>query len=238
MSEYPKSFLELEKRIGYKFKNEKYLTEALTHSSFAHEEKLRHIERRCNERLEFLGDSVLSVTASEYLFSAYPDVDEGELTKMRAEIVCERALAGFANEISLGDYLYLGVGEEKNRGRESKSILSDAFEALLAAIFLDAGEDRDEIVRNFLLPFLKAELERLRISGQGNDSKTLLQQFIQQDSSAKLEYVTVSEKGPDHAKTFEVEVKMGNNVIGRGEGRTKKEAEQNAAREALTLFGK
>lgn len=238
MSEYPKSLGELEKRIGYKFKNEKYLTEALTHSSFAHEEKLRHIERRCNERLEFLGDSVLSVTASEYLFSAYPDVDEGELTKMRAEIVCERALAGFANEISLGDYLYLGVGEEKNRGRESKSILSDAFEALLAAIFLDAGEDRDEIVRNYLLPFLKAELERLRISGQGNDSKTLLQQFIQQDSSAKLEYVTVSEKGPDHAKTFEVEVKMGNNVIGRGEGRTKKEAEQNAAREALTLFGK
>lgn len=238
MSEYPKSFLELEKRIGYKFKNEKYLVEALTHSSFAHEEKLRHIERRCNERLEFLGDSVLSVTASEYLFSAYPDVDEGELTKMRAEIVCERALAGFANEISLGDYLYLGVGEEKNRGRESKSILSDAFEALLAAIFLDAGEYRDEIVRNYLLPFLKAELERLRTSGQGNDSKTLLQQFIQQDSSAKLEYVTVSEKGPDHAKTFEVEVKMGNNVIGRGEGRTKKEAEQNAAREALTLFGK
>ena len=238
MSEYPKSFEGLEKKIGYKFKNEQYLIEALTHSSYAHEEKLRHVERRCNERLEFLGDSVLSITASEYLFSNYKDVDEGELTRMRAEIVCERALAGFANEISLGDYLYLGVGEEKNHGRQSKSILSDAFEALLAAIYLDSGEERAETVRNYLLPFLKAELERLKSSGQGNDSKTLLQQFIQQDSSAKLEYVTVSEKGPDHAKTFEVEVKMGNNVIGRGEGRTKKEAEQNAAREALTLFGK
>lgn len=237
MSNLPKNSSELELRINYTFKNKGLLTEALTHSSYSNEQKLRKQLCRCNERLEFLGDSVLSITASEYLFALYED-DEGVLTKVRAEIVCERALAGFANQIGLGDYLLLGVGEEKNGGRESKSILSDAFEALLAAMYLDAGEDHAlATVAVFLLPFLKAEVARLEKKGRGHDYKTQLQQFIQQDSSAQLKYVTVAENGPDHAKTFIVEARMGSNIIGRGEGKTKREAEQNAACEALVLFG-
>ncbi len=237
MSEMPKNRAELEARIGYKFNNAELIETALTHSSFAHEQKLRKIPSTCNERLEFLGDSVLSIAASRLLFEKYKAHDEGDLTKMRAEIVCERALAGFAREIELGDYLYLGVGEEKNGGRESKSILSDAFEALLAAIYLDAGEDGMDAAERFVLPFLRKEIETVGNGGCGHDCKTRLQQFIQQDSSAQLRYVTVAEKGPDHAKTFEVEARMGSNIIGRGNGKTKREAEQNAAYEALRLFG-
>lgn len=238
MSELPKSIAELEARIGYKFNSQELIETALTHSSFAHEQKLRKIPSTCNERLEFLGDSVLSIAASRLLFERYRAHDEGDLTKMRAEIVCERALAGFAREIELGDYLYLGVGEEKNGGRESKSILSDAFEALLAAIYLDAKEDGMDAAERFVLPFLEKEIEAVgRSGGCGHDCKTRLQQFIQQDSSAQLCYVTVAEKGPDHAKIFEVEARMGSNIIGRGKGKTKREAEQNAAYEALLLFG-
>lgn len=238
MSELPKSRAELEARIGYKFNSQELIETALTHSSFAHEQKLRKIPSTCNERLEFLGDSVLSIAASRLLFEKYKAHDEGDLTKMRAEIVCERALAGFAREIGLGDYLYLGVGEEKNGGRESKSILSDAFEALLAAIYLDAKDDGMDAAERFVLPFLEKEIEAVgRSGGCGHDCKTRLQQFIQQDSSAQLCYVTVAEKGPDHAKIFEVEARMGSNIIGRGKGKTKREAEQNAAYEALLLFG-
>lgn len=237
MSEFPRPQSGLEKIINYKFKEPNYLTVALTHSSYSHEQKLRNRDSRCNERLEFLGDSVLALTAAELLFERYESRDEGDLTKMRAEIVCERALAGFAVKISLGEYLLLGVGEDKNGGRESKSILSDAFEALLAAMYLDAGEDGLAVAKSFLLPFLSGELDRLEKLGRGHDYKTQLQQFIQQDSSAKLDYVTVAEEGPDHNKTFWVEARMGSNIIGKGSGKTKREAEQNAAREALTLFG-
>ena len=238
MNEFPKSIAELEARIGYKFNSQELIETALTHSSFAHEQKLRKIPSTCNERLEFLGDSVLSIAASRLLFERYKAHDEGDLTKMRAEIVCERALAGFAREIGLGDYLYLGVGEEKNGGRESKSILSDAFEALLAAIYLDAKEDGMDAAERFVLPFLEKEIEIVGKSGGcGHDCKTRLQQFIQQDSSAQLCYVTVAENGPDHAKIFEVVARMGSNIIGRGKGKTKREAEQNAAYEALRLFG-
>lgn len=238
MVEFPKKQEELEARIDYKFKNKQLLTEALTHSSYSHEQQIKHIDRRCNERLEFLGDSVLSIIASEYLFEKYRDKDEGILTKMRAEIVCERALADFAVQIELGDYLNLGVGEARNGGRINKSILSDAFEALLAAIYLDAEDHLAKAtVSKFLLPFLIKQVERVERVGRGHDYKTQLQQFIQQDSSAKLEYVTVHEKGPDHAKIFEVEARMGSNIIGKGNGKTKREAEQEAAREALVLFG-
>ena len=237
MSELPKNSAELEARIGYRFKNGKYLTEALTHSSFSHEQKLRKIDSKCNECLEFLGDSVLSLVASRLLFERYSDRDEGVMTKIRAEIVCERALAGFAREIGLGDYLLLGVGEEKNGGRESKSILSDAFEALLAAVYLDSGDEWLTVIEPFLVPFLVAEIERTEKAGRGHDFKTQLQQFIQQDSSAQLCYATVGEHGPDHDKTFEVEARMGSNIIGRGVGKTKREAEQAAAMEALKLFG-
>ena len=237
MNLLPKPLSELEGKVGYSFKNIKLLKTAMTHSSYSNEHRAKEPDSRCNERLEFLGDSVLSIITSEYLFEKFRDRDEGDLTKMRAEVVCERALAGFARKIGLGDYLLLGVGEDKNGGRNNKSLLSDAFEALLAAIYLDAGENGDERVREFLLPFISKELDALLKKGQGKDYKTLLQQFLQQDGASNLTYVAVSEKGPDHAKTFEVEARMGSNIIGRGSGRTKKDAEQNAAREALSLFG-
>ena len=237
MNLMPKPLSELENKINYKFKNQGLLKTAMTHSSYSNEHKGKDPDCRCNERLEFLGDSVLSIITSEYLFEKFRDRDEGDLTKMRAEVVCERALAGFARKISLGEYLYLGVGEDKNGGRDNKSLLSDAFEALLAAIYLDAGETGHDTVREFLLPHVSAELDRLLEKGQGKDYKTLLQQFLQQDGAANLSYVPISESGPDHAKTFEVEARMGSNIIGHGKGRTKKDAEQSAAKEALALFG-
>lgn len=237
MSELPRKISELEARLEHKFNNPELIRTALTHSSYSHEQRVKRIDCRCNERLEFLGDSVLSIIASEYLFDSFRDGDEGDLTKLRAEIVCERALAGYAREIGLGDYIRLGIGEEKNGGRESKSILSDAFEAVLAAVYLDSGDHGKAEVSKFLLPFLEAEVGKTEKAGRGHDFKTQLQQFIQQDSSAELEYVIVSEKGPDHCKIFEAEARMGSNIIGRGEGKTKREAEQMAAKEALKLFG-
>ena len=233
----PKPLLELENKIGYGFENTELIKTAMTHSSYSNEHRSKEPACRCNERLEFLGDSVLSIITSEYLFEKFRDRDEGDLTKMRAEVVCERALAGFARKIDLGDYLLLGVGEDKNGGRDNKSLLSDAFEALLAAMYIDAGENGHETVKKFLLPFISVEIDRLLEHGQGKDYKTLLQQFLQQDGAANLTYVPVAEKGPDHAKTFTVEARMGSNIIGRGSGKTKKDAEQNAAMEALKLFG-
>ncbi len=227
----------LEERIGYKFKDSGLLTRALTHSSYSNESGMRNHHLFCNERLEFLGDSVLSIITSNYLFKNFADCPEGELTRMRAEVVCERALSGYADVIGLGGYLLLGVGEEKNNGRQRKSILADAFEALLAAIYLDAGEDGMATVEGFLLPFIVSEIELVRKKGSFNgDPKTLLQQFVQQAEGDFLEYAVVGESGPDHMKTFRVEARLNSNVIGRGEGRSKREAEQNAAREALKLF--
>ena len=227
----------LEERIGYKFKDSDLLTRALTHSSYSNESGMRNHHLFCNERLEFLGDSVLSIITSNYLFKNFTDCPEGELTRMRAEVVCEKALSGYADVIGLGGFLLLGVGEEKNNGRQRKSILADAFEALLAAIYLDAGEDGMTMVEGFLLPFIKSEIELVRKKGSFNgDPKTLLQQFVQQAEGDFLEYAVVGESGPDHMKTFKVEARLNSNVIGRGEGRSKREAEQNAAREALKLF--
>ena len=156
---------------------------------------------------------------------------------MRAEVVCERALSAYAESIGLGEHLLLGVGEEKNNGRKRKSILADAFEALLAAIYLDSGKDGMDTVEVFLMPFIKNEIENVRKKGSFNgDPKTLLQQFVQQAEGDFLEYEVVGESGPDHMKSFKVEARLNSNVIGRGEGRSKREAEQNAAREALKLF--
>ncbi len=235
---FPESTDKLEAAIGYEFKNKKILIEALTHSSYANELKAsKKISVPCNERLEFLGDSVLSIVVSEHLYSAYGDFPEGELTKMRAAIVQSAALAGYAAEIKLGDYLYLGRGEEKTNGRSRQSLLENAFEALLAAIYLDAGERGMNEVRAFLLPHVKKELVKINSKGIHSDCKTELQQLIQQAEGDFLEYVTVGESGPDHRKIFEVEARLNSNVIGRGKGRTKREAEQNAAAEALRLFG-
>lgn len=227
----------LEERIGYKFKNRSLLERALTHSSYSNESGMKNHHLYCNERLEFLGDSVLSLITSNYLFSKFEDCPEGELTRMRAEVVCERALAGYSEKIELGKYLLLGIGEERNNGRSRKSILADAFEALLAAIYIDAGENGMETVKEFLLPFICAEIENIgKSKGFGGDPKSLLQQFVQQAEGDFLEYIVVGQSGPDHMKTFRVEAHLNSNVIGRGEGRSKREAEQNAAMEALKLF--
>ena len=227
----------LEEAIGYSFKDKELLERALTHSSYSNELGLKNHHIYCNERLEFLGDSVLSLITSRYIYLNFADRPEGELTRMRAEVVCERALSGYANAIGLGKYLLLGIGEEKNNGRQRKSILADAFEALLAAIYLDAGEDGTETVRGFLLPFLVKEIEAIGKShGFNGDPKSLLQQFVQQAEGDFLEYIVVGQSGPDHMKTFKVEARLNSNVIGRGKGRSKREAEQNAAKEALELF--
>ena len=227
---------QLEKKIGYVFSDKTILEEALTHSSYSNELNQRHIKRNCNERLEFLGDSVLSIIVSEYLYEEYKFEPEGKLTNRRRELVCEKALARYANELGLGEYLMLGKGEDKNGGRNNKSILADAFEALLAAIYLDAGDQGKACVHKFLMPFVKEEIEIFSISGETIDYKTLLQQFTQQTDGELPEYVEISESGPDHMKKFEVEVRLNHNVIGKGVGRTKKEAEQNAASEACKLF--
>ena len=228
---------ELEAIIGYEYKNKELLRTALTHSSYANELKARKKSAECNERLEFLGDSVLSIIVSEYLFERYASSPEGELTKFRAAVVQSGALASYARRISLGEFLYLGVGEEKNDGRERQSNLENAFEALLAAIYIDADAEGKAIVKEFLLPFVKDEIKRVSDTGLHRDYKTELQQLIQQAEGDFLEYVTVGESGPDHKKTFSVEARLNSNVIGKGIGKTKREAEQNAAKGALELFG-
>ena len=225
-----------EGKIKYQFRDKMLLQRALTHSSYSNESGARNHHLLCNERLEFLGDSVLSLITSRYIYREFPDCPEGELTRMRAEVVCERALSGYSEKIGLGKYLLLGIGEEKNQGRHRKSILADAFEALLAAIYIDAGEGGFAECERFLLPFVKEEIASLRTSGFSADAKTMLQQFVQQAEGDFLEYVTVGESGPDHMKVFCVEARLNSNVIGRGEGRSKRAAEQNAAKEALKLF--
>jgi ribonuclease-3 len=225
----------LEGAIGYTFKDKRILKEALTHSSYAHELKSKRIDVSCNERLEFLGDSVLSIVTSEYLFSKYSELPEGDLTHIRAALVQSNALAKYARGIELGQFLYVGHGEEKNR--DQQSILEDAFEALLAAIYLDAGENGLDEIRRFLLPIIKKELEENDPRMMCTDAKTELQQLTQISDGATPAYKVVGESGPDHQKVFEVEVMLNSNVIGRGKGRSKREAEQNAAREALKLFG-
>ncbi len=226
----------LEGKTGHDFRDKMLLQKALTHSSYSNESGARNHHLLCNERLEFLGDSVLSIITSKYLYETFPDSPEGELTRMRAELVCERALSSYAHKIELGQYILLGIGEEKNNGRERKSILADAFEALIAAIYLDSGEDGFDNVQKFLLPFIQDEIKSLGKTGFSADPKTALQQFVQQAEGDFLEYVIVGESGPDHMKEFFVEARLNSNVIGRGKGRSKREAEQAAAREALALF--
>ena len=226
----------LEREIGYAFRNRAILCEALTHSSYANELKARKKESECNERLEFLGDAILAAIVSEYLFYEYPDLPEGELTGRRKAVVQSSALASYARKIGLGRFLYLGNGEEKGNGRERQSTLENAFEALLAAMYLDAGVEGKDVVKRFLLPLITKEL-RDNYSPISVDPKTELQQLIQQTEGDFLEYETVAESGPDHDKVFTVEARLNSNIIGRGVGKSKREAEQNAALEALRLFG-
>ncbi|MBS5138040.1 ribonuclease III [Negativibacillus massiliensis] len=225
-----KSIQQLQDTIGYKFHNPVFLEVALTHSSYANE--VKH-QLKYNERQEFLGDAVLSIIVSDYLFNNYT-VPEGELTKLRAAIVCEKSLDVMANKIHLGEYLRLGRGEEMTGGRTRPSIIADAFEALIAAIYLDSGI---ESARAFVLPFVTEMLEH-EDSLSFKDYKTILQEIIQQNPEEKLVYKLVGEKGPDHDKRFVVDVMLNSNVIGKGEGRSKKNAEQMAAKEALELMGR
>lgn len=230
IEEMTKSIQQLQDTIGYKFHNLVFLEVALTHSSYANE--VKH-QLKYNERQEFLGDAVLSIIVSDYLFNNYT-VPEGELTKLRAAIVCEKSLDVMANKIHLGEYLRLGRGEEMTGGRTRPSIIADAFEALIAAIYLDSGI---ESARTFVLPFVTEMLEH-EDSLFFKDYKTILQEIIQQNPEEKLVYKLVGEKGPDHDKRFVVDVMLNSNVIGKGEGRSKKNAEQMAAKEALELMGR
>ncbi len=218
----------LEERIGYEFKNPALLKEALTHSSFVNGKN-----HHSNERLEFLGDSVLSVVVSKYLFENL-EMPEGQLTKLRASIVCEHSLFPFAEKIKLGEEIFMGKGEENTGGRHRRSILADAFEALIAAIYLDGGL---EAARAFILPFIPS-LEVLK-SGRLliGDYKTILQEIIQQNPEEKVIYELADESGAAHNRIFTSNVLLNGQIIGTGVGGSKKEAEQNAAKEAIKLMG-
>ena len=217
---------ELETAIGYRFHNIQLLRSALTHSSYANERW--HNSLLSNERLEFLGDSVLGMLVADYLYRTFPDRPEGELTRMRADMVCEKALATAANSISLGNHLLLGHGEERLGGRSRESILADAMESVIAACYLDGGlEAAHAIVEKFIL--VRVPVTRL----QNVDYKTQLQELVQQKKNQVLSYSLVGQSGPDHDKKFDVEVSLNGQPVGVGSGSSKKRAEQDAARNAL-----
>lgn len=219
-----------EEHLQYKFSNKELLKNALTHSSYANE---AHSANGSNERLEFLGDSVLSIIVSEYLYKHFKNLPEGELTKLRASLVCEKTLCMFSKQMNVGSYLLLGKGEANNHGNERASILADAFEAILAAIYIDGGM---EAAKKHVLRFIVPELEN-REFDLFTDYKTSLQEVIQRNPEERLAYVLTDETGPDHDKRFTVEVHLNSNVIGTGIGKSKKQAEQEAAHQALILMG-
>lgn len=222
---------QLEEKIGYEFKNRSLLLNALTHSSYANENRAEGVPS--NERLEFLGDSVLGFAAAKHLYSIAPSLPEGKMTRLRAELVCEHSLYGVAKELKLGEYLRMGHGEEKNGGRERASILADATEAVIAAIFLDGGIEA-------ALSFV----ERMVLSPEAvkahhaSDYKTELQELVQRRPDQQLRYTDAGESGPDHDKIFLSEVSLNGQLIGCGSGKTKKEAEQEAACRALERLNK
>ncbi len=215
---------------NHKFCNKKLLQTALTHSSYANEKG----NTEYNERLEFLGDSVLSIVVSEFLYKR-EDMSEGEMSKTRAGLVCERSLAESAERINLGEYLFLGKGEETTNGRERPSVLADATEALIAALYLDAGFDK---ARDFVLQILQKQLENVSKGTFYADYKTALQEEIQGSTHDKITYDVISESGPDHAKFFEIALFINDEIYTKGIGKTKKDAEQKAAKEALYRMGK
>ena len=217
---------DLEAAIGYRFRNIQLLQNALTHSSYANERW--HNSLLSNERLEFLGDSVLGMLVAEYLYRNFPNRPEGELTRMRADMVCERTLAEAANGIGLGNHLLLGHGEEQGGGRNRDSILADAMESVIAACFLDGGiEAALKIVQQFIL--VEVPVTKLHNA----DYKTKLQELVQQKKNQVLSYALVGQSGPDHDKKFDVEVSLNGSVVGSGSGSSKKRAEQDAARAAI-----
>jgi ribonuclease-3 len=216
----------LEKSIGYSFRDREVFMTALTHSSYANEK--RPARAVCNERLEFLGDSILGNIVADHLYREKPALPEGTMTKLRAELVCEQSLVGVAKQISLGEFLRLGKGEELTGGRDRPSILADAVEALIAAMYLDGGI---ETPRGFISRFILGRAEKEQ--RKAHDFKTRLQELVQRESGRILRYELVSESGPEHNRTFRCRALIDGAEMGSGEGRTKKESEQDAARAAL-----
>lgn len=218
----------LEEKIEYNFKDEEVISTAITHSSYANERKAKKL--KYNERIEFLGDSVLGLVISEYLYKMYPNLPEGELTVTRAKIVCENSLSKCAVDIGLGNYLLLGKGEELSGGRNKSSILSDAFEAIIGAIYIDGGF---ETAKGFILKYMEKIIKSCVEGKLFYDFKTQLQEIVQQNGEQHISYNVIDESGPDHNKTFLTEVRINEVVTGQGKGRSKKESEQNAAKDAL-----
>ncbi|MDX9917818.1 MAG: ribonuclease III [Gudongella sp.] len=232
-SQMSEKYEELENCLGYSFNDRELLETALTHSSYANENGLH--PSKSNQRLEFLGDTIVNLVVSEYLYNKYPFYPEGELTKVRAKVVCESSLAMVAKKIRIGEFLLLGKGEESTGGRKRDSILADATEAVAGAIFLDSNYD---IVSSYLVA--KFETDIVRAVSKGNlfiDFKTELQEKLQRVTKERISYRVSKEEGPDHNKIFYVDVFLAEDIIGSGFGRNKKEAEQLAAKEALILLG-
>lgn len=217
--------------IGYTFKDKRLIATALCHSSYANEHKEEDIE--CNERLEFLGDSILGFVTAEYLYARFPKWPEGKLSKLRANVVCEAMLARKGRELGINEALNLGRGERLTGGNERSSIIADAVESVIGAVYLDGGI---ESARTFILSMLSEEIEDICTSFEKMDSKTVLQEIIQKDSTSPIEYEITGESGPAHSKVFEAAVKHNGKVLGKGSGHSKKEAEQNAAAEAIKML--
>ena len=222
-----RELLNLEKKLGVKFNRIEHLNAALTHTSYANESN-RQIEN--NERLEFLGDAVLELASSTYLFENFPNLSEGELTKTRASIVCQATLAKLAANLNLGKMLLLGRGEDASGGRSRPSNLEDTFEAIIGAIYLDLGW---EAAKNYVFRQLAPEFENVKAGRKVKDYKTILQELVQKNPGRKIEYIELDSSGPDHMKTFEYAVKIDNKIFGKGSGRSKKLAEQMAAQKTL-----
>lgn len=219
---------ELEKIIDYKFNNKSLLKNALIHTSYAHESSMETV--KSNERLEFLGDTILNMIVSEYIYNKKPEISEGNMTKVRAEIICEDCLYEAALKLGYGDYILLGNGEIKNGGNRRPSILSDAFEAITAAIYLDSDFSK---AKKFVLSALKEKIDKVVMNIGDKDHKTKLQELLQMKSRGKISYEIIKEDGPEHEKEYTSVVKFNDKILGQGMGKSKKEAEQNAAGDAL-----
>lgn len=222
------NLLELEQKIKYEFKNKELLKRALTHTSYAYEHNIES-----NEKLEFLGDSILEFVSSEYLYLNFPKLKEGEMTKVRASVVCENSLYKIAKKLEFGNFLYLGKSELATGGNDRPAILADSIEAIIAAMFMDGGL---EPAKKFIIENLSNEIEIASKNAGQKDYKTVLQEKLQANGDVKIEYTIINETGPDHDKTFEAEVKCNNQKLATGEGKTKKQAEMKAAEKALEII--
>ncbi len=230
-----KGFEELETVLGYKFNEPAYIENALTHSSYSNEYKSKGLNLPSNERLEFLGDAVLQIVISEYLYENFKSFGEGKLTRMRQQLVCEKSLAKIAEKIDIGSYIHLGRGEESDC-RTRPKVLADTMEAVFAALYLDSALKGTEDYKDIVLSLFAEEFSETALSGT-SDYKTMLQQFIEKDRTSVLEYETMHEDGPEHHKKFTVAAKVNNNIVGVGTAYSKKSAEMQAAENALKLFG-